>query len=351
MPRNARRQMYAVLAPVVSFDHRAHQTPRGQVASFAFATVAAVLCAPMASVTAHAETRLAFGATNAQSAHYAYFASLAKIVNSAYPGKYQASVVETGATVDNLRRMARDQVDIGLITTSTLYHAYNGLKSFEGSPIKSKILWAYSLAPQNTVVRRDAGVESLAQLAGKRFGPGMRGSSTEDTAMDVFELLSVKPDWVRGTNAELATAIKDDRSTGFVKSAVGTSFDALTTDIATFTPVRVLGLTPEQRKTISERLPELSIVEMPGGEMEGSGPYVTWGFMIGVGARPGMDDQMAYDLTKAAMEGMDAQVAAFPALKGSNLAELTLKYATSPIHPGAIRYYEEMGMTVPAHLK
>lgn len=314
----------------------------------AAAIAAAVLGAGSA---AHAQTRLAFGATNSQSAHYAYFASLAKIVNDSYPDAYQASVVETGATVDNLKRMAREQLDIGLVTTSTLYQAYNGIKAFDGRPVESKLLWAYSLAPQNVVVRRDSGITSLEELEGKKFGPGMRGSSTEATALEVFELLNITPDWVRGTNSEQANAIKDDRSAGFVKSAVGTSFDALTTDIAAFTPLQVLGLTDTQEAQIREELPELSIVEMPGGEMENSGAYSAWGFMIGVSARPGMDEQTAYDITKAVMENMAEQEAAFPSVKGLNLAELTLQYATSPLHPGAVRYYEEIGLTVPDSLK
>jgi len=304
-----------------------------------------------AGSVAQAKTRLAFGATNSQSAHYAYFASLAKIVNDAYPDDYQASVVETGATVDNLKRMSRDQLDIGLVTTSTLYQAYNGIKSFDGRPVESKLLWSYSLAPQNVVVRRDSGISSLEALEGKKFGPGMRGSSTEATALEVFELLDIAPDWVRGTNGEQANAIKDDRSEGFVKSAVGTSFDALTTDIAAFTPLQALGLTGEQEALIREELPELSIVEMPGGDMENSGPYNAWGFMIGVAARPGMDEDTAYDITKAVMENMAEQEAAFPSVKGLSLPELTLQYATSPLHPGAVRYYEEIGLTVPDNLK
>lgn len=300
---------------------------------------------------ADAEQRLGFGATNSQSAHYAYFAALTSIVNEELSGEYQASVVETGATVDNLKRMARDQLDIGLITTSSLYHAYNGVKAFEGNPIESKLLWAYSLAPQNVVMQRDGDYASLSDLGSVTMGPGMRGSSTEATSEDVFGLLGIEPDWVRGTNGELANAIKDDRSEGFVKSAVGTRFDALTTDIAAFTPLQVVGLSDEEVSKIQENLPELSIVEMPGGDMENTGPYKTWGFMIGVSARPGMDDETAYDITKAVMENMDAQAAAFPTIKGQDLAQLTLDYATSPLHPGAIRYYEEAGYTVPDRLR
>lgn len=303
-----------------------------------------------AATTADAQTRLAFGASNAQSAHYAYFAALASIVNEAYPD-WSASVVETGATVDNLNRMARGQLDIGLVTTSALYHAMNGIKTFEGRPIESRLLWAYNLAPQNVMVRQDSGVTSIEQLAGRRLGAGQRGSSTEATSEEVMALLGIQLDWVRGTNAELANAIKDNRAIGFIKSSVGTRFDALMTDIATFTPIRVLGISEEQRALLQEELPELSIVDMPGGEMEGTGPFQTWGFMIAVSAAPDMDDETAYRIVKAAMEDMDTQAAAFPEVAGLDLAALTLQYATSPLHPGAIRYFEEIGHTVPDRLR
>ncbi len=308
------------------------------------------LAAAVLPLSAFAQERLAFGATNAQSAHYAYFAAVAKVVNAA-SSDYQASVVETGATVDNLKRMDRGQLDIGLITTSALYHANNGIKTFDGKPIGSKLLWAYSLAPQNVVVRQDSDVSSLGELAGKRFGPGQRGSSTEATSQDVLSVFGIEPEWVRGSNGELAAAIKDKRAIGFIKSAVGTKFDALTTDIATFTPVQVLGLDADQTAAVREKLPELSIVDMPGGEMENSGPYTTWGFMIGVSARPDLPDDVAYDIVKAVMEDSIEQATAFPNVKGQNLAELTLQYATSKLHPGAIRYFEETGLTVPDHLK
>lgn len=303
-----------------------------------------------AATTADAQTRLAFGASNAQSAHYAYFAAIASIVNEAYPD-WSASVVETGATVDNLNRMARNQLDIGLITTSALYHAMNGIKTFEGRPIESRLLWAYNLAPQNVMVRQDSGVTSIEQLAGRRLGAGQRGSSTEATSEEVMALLSIEPEWVRGTNAELANAIKDNRAIGFIKSSVGTRFDALMTDIATFTPIRVLGISEEQRALLQAELPELSIVDMPGGEMEGTGPFQTWGFMIAVSAAPDMDDDTAYRIVKAVMGDLDTQAAAFPEVAGLDLAALTLQYATSPLHPGAIRYFEEIGHTVPDHLR
>ena len=212
--------------------------------------------------------------------------------------------------------MARGQLDIGLVTTAgALPQPTRVSTRFEGDPIASQLLWAYSLAPQLIIARADSGISTVEDLDGVRFGPGQRGSSTEATSQMVMDLLGVTPEWVRGTNGELANLIKDDRLPGFVKSAVGTDFDPLTTDIATLTPLQVLPVSDEGIATIQENLPELSIVDMPASDQQGRDePYRTWGFMIAVSAEPGMSEETAYAITKAALENQQAQAAAFPAL-------------------------------------
>ncbi|EGR3970603.1 TAXI family TRAP transporter solute-binding subunit [Vibrio cholerae] len=300
------------------------------------------------AINAHAETRLAFGATNAQSAHYAYFASIKKVVEQ-HNAEYKVSIIETGATVDNLRRMDRGQLDIGLITSNVLHKAYYGQDSFT-RPIKSQLLWTYNPAPQNIIVRQDCEVNSLEGLTGIRIGPGMRGSATEATTLAIMKTLNIEPEWVRGSNGELANGIKDNRVCGMVKSSVGNRYDALTTDIGTFTPLTAIGLSENQVKAINENHPEVAIVDMPGDKLVNRGPYKTWGFVIGVSASPKLDTETAYNIVKSVMEDKVEQATAFPAVKGENLIEQTLKYATSPLHPGAIKYFQEQGYEVPANL-
>ncbi|MDV5169921.1 TAXI family TRAP transporter solute-binding subunit [Photobacterium rosenbergii] len=310
--------------------------------------VISALSAALLATNVNAETRLAFGATNAQSAHYAYFASIKKIVENQYDD-YKVSVIETGATVDNLRRMARNQLDIGLITSNVLYKAYNGEDSFK-RPIKSQLLWTYNPAPQNIIIRQDCNVGSISELNDVRLGPGMRGSATEATTLAVMETLNVSPEWVRGSNGELANGIKDNRLCGMVKSSVGSRFDALTTDVGTFTPLSAIGLNDKEVELVAKNHPEVAIVDMPGDKLVNRGPYKTWGFVIGVSASPKLDEKTAYDIVKAVMEDEIEQVTAFPAVEGENLIEQTLKYATSPLHPGAVKYFQEQGYTVPDHL-
>ena len=63
-----------------------------------------------------------------------------------------------------------------------------------------------------------------------------------------------------------------------------------------------------------------------------------------------MDEQTAYDLTKAMFENLDDAHAV-----SAGLAPLTLENAfvslRAPLHKGALRYYEEVGVDVPDHLR
>ena len=128
---------------------------------------------------AAAKKLLAMGSTQSSSSHYAYFVAVAKIINTYVP-EVSINVVETGATVDNIKRIEKGQLDLGLTTIHVQYQAYNGMGPWKDKPIKDQyVLWVYQPAPQNFVVREDSGVKTVYDLAGKTFNPGMRGSATE----------------------------------------------------------------------------------------------------------------------------------------------------------------------------
>ncbi|MCF3933991.1 TAXI family TRAP transporter solute-binding subunit [Acuticoccus sp. M5D2P5] len=297
-----------------------------------------------------AQERIAIGSTSASSSHYGYFVAVSQLINQNVDG-VSANVVETGATLDNLRRLQRNQIDFGLVTTNVAYDVFNGRGDFEGNAYQPMTLWVYASSPQNVVVREDAGIESFADLAGKRINPGISGSATESTSEAVFGALGVEPEWVRGSTGDIVDQIKDNRTAGYVKSGSGKRLDASSIDIATLTPISLIGLTDEQVATIEEKFPNLSVVSVADGEAgDGYPAYKTWAFGVAALARPEMDDELAYQITKAVMEDESVQAAAFSGLKGSDIPEMTMELATTPLHPGAMRYYEEIGVEIPERL-
>ena len=292
-----------------------------------------------------ANQKMLIGSTSASSSHYGYFVAVSQVINEEVEG-LETSVVETGATVDNLRRMARKQIDLGLVTTNVLSQAYYGKEDFTGKAVKSKLLWVYVIAPQNAIVRKDANIASLEQLKGVRYNPGLKGSATEKTTEAVFSVLGIAPDYVRGSTTDIVTAVKDNHIKGYVKSGSGLKIDASSRDISTFTPIDILSLTDDQAVKIKKAMPEISIVDVPAGAGPDIGEYKTWGFAVACSAGLDMDEETAYKIVKAICEDQTAQATAMKSVAGANFIEMTLKYATSPLHPGAVKYFKEKGYQI-----
>ncbi|MCD6005175.1 MAG: TAXI family TRAP transporter solute-binding subunit [Halomonas sp.] len=298
---------------------------------------------------AQAEEQLLIGSTSTSSSQYGYFVAVGQIINQHVDG-VRTSVVETGATVDNLRRILRNQVDMGLVTTNVGYHAYAGEGEFEGRPVDNRLLWVYSQAPQNVVMREDSGVTSMAELDGARLNPGITGSATEATTIAVMETLGLTPEYVRGSTTDVVAGVKDNRMAGYVKSGVGEKLDGSSMDIATFTPIQVLSLSDEQAEILNEQMPDISVVHIPEGAADGVPAYSTWSFGLAMHASPELDEETAYQIVKAVMENPEPQVSALANLADVDIAELTLNSGTVPFHPGAARYFEEQGYEIPEHL-
>ncbi len=302
-----------------------------------------------ANVPAEAKDKLLIGSTSASSSQYGYFVALSQLINSKV-ANVESAVVETGATVDNLRRIDRKQIDMGLVTTNVGYQAYAGEGAFKDKKVDNRLLFVYSGAPQNVIVRADSGVKSLADLKGKRFNPGLKGSATEKTTEAVFAALGLAPDYVRGSTTDIVDAMKDSRVIGTVKSGAGNKLDGSTLDIATFTPIRVLSLSAEQKKVVAGKFPDLSVVDVPAGAADGIPAYSTWSFGLAVHSRTDLPEETAYQIVKAVFEDKTVQVGALSSLKGLDLLKMTIENGTIPLHPGVVRYMKEKGVTIPAKL-
>lgn len=313
------------------------------------AALAATFCLSIMPQNAEAQTKkILIGTTSSSSSFYGYFVAVSQLLNKVIPGM-DTTVVETSATMDNLRRMQRNQIDLGIVTTNVMYHADRGTEMFK-EPHPAKLLWIYSLAPQNIVVRKDSGITDIDELNGKKFNTGLKGSGTEKAVDKAFEILKIKPDVVRGSTGEIVDAVKDNRIVGYAKSGVGFKLDASTREIAAFTPINVLGIDAAQQATLRKEMPEVSIMTVPADSSQGTPEYTIFGFGVAAAATDALDVETAYQIVKAVCEDKTIQAAAFSDVKGVNLAERTVKYATSPLHPGAIKYFKEIGLEIPPHL-
>jgi hypothetical protein len=292
---------------------------------------------------------LAMGSTQTSSSNYAYFVGAAKAINLRAPD-LNITVVETGATVDNLKRMQKGQLDMGLVTADQVYLAWKGQDIWKDAPFEGvRMLWLYAVPATYVVVREETGVQRVHELTGKKFNPGIRGSAVEKTTEAVFGVLGIKPDWQRMGTADAVDAMKDRRIVGYAKSGAGFGLDASTMDIATQTPIRVLSFSDEDVTKVKAARPHISWIRVPAGSIRGMEEFWSTVSVAFVGATKAMPADVAYKIVKAIWEGQAHQP---PALMGAahGNPRLTVEHSLSPLHVGAIRYYRELGFTVPEHL-
>jgi uncharacterized protein len=293
---------------------------------------------------AQTKKQLVIGATSSASSVFVYFVALAKAINQ-YAPNLNATVVETGATVDNLRRLERGQLDIGLTTGETTALKFSGEGPFKGAANpKLRTLVVFDDLPNMYLVRADSGIKTFKDLNGKPFNAGINGSATELVTNIMFDVLGIHITPVKGTTADAVNAIKDRRIVGYAKAGVR---DASILDVMATTQVNFLSFTPDEEKTLKEKLPKGVIwFTIPKDTYAGVGEIHTFGFAVGIATTTALSTDDAYAIMKAHEQGLNEMAAAYPNLTGKNLWTKTIEGAGVPLHAGTIKFLREKGVAI-----
>lgn len=298
-------------------------------------------------VTASAQVKstIVLGSTSATSSHYAAAVSMGQALKDGIPGT-SVTVLETGSTVDNIRRMVRSEIDIGLVSSDGAVLAIDGLGQFEGRPIPDLVVvFTYDEPALNIAVRADSGITELRQLTGQKFNPGFRASGTELFMKGAFDLLKIQPTWLLGSLKDAVEGIQNRQIVGYAKYGVGTTLDATLREILTTTQMRVLGFSPDQEQLISSNMKGISFVTLPENLIPGQPAIRTAAIQSLYMTRLSlMSDDTAYAIAKAIYDKRQYIIEVFPHLKDFNFKTQALKAETMglKIHPGAKRFWQSI---------
>ncbi|WP_373089398.1 TAXI family TRAP transporter solute-binding subunit [Sneathiella sp.] len=315
-------------------------------------SLAAICAVFMVAGGAHAADRIAYGTSAIKSVHYTYAASAAGAINEKSGDKVDITVISTGGAVDNLKRIGQGQINMGLGTYEIVYQAYKGIGKFEGNAMpKLRALWVHTSALMAWVVREDSGIKTVAELAGKKFTPGQRGSGTEQLAIQMLEVINVKPEFYRASLADAVAAVKDNRSNGYVKAGGTGVLDGSTLELMAFTPIRLLNFTDDEVAKIKENLAYINFQKYKDNEVENFPAFTSPVQVVGQFA---LTDSLTDDQVIAILEGVvdnpGPQVAAFPSFGKLDVMQDSINLSTIPLHSGAVKFYRSRGLEIPERL-
>lgn len=303
-------------------------------------------------LVADAQQQLSIATGGTGGVYYPLGGGLAEMINRHIDGASAVAEV-TGASVENVALIHRGDSDIAIALGDSVYQGYTGTGQFDGRQAESlrTLLAAYPNAVQ-IVVPANSDIQSIDDLRGKRVSVGAPGSGTELNARAILEgngmsyadLASAQ----RLNFNETADALRDgDIDVGIW--SVGPPTSSIM-NLAATRNIRLLGLDEEEMAKAREQEPIFVEYTLPSGIYDGVTEEVT---TVGIPniwiVSSEMDEELAYQLTKMMLENIDELIAIHPSAE-TTTAEFTVSASPVPMHPGAVRYFEEIGIEVPEHL-
>lgn len=263
------------------------------------------------------------------------------------PSNVILSARTSAGAADNLRAVNQGLVDSGLAQGDVIAAAVDGTGAFAktGKLGHLRVIAALFSEDAQLVVAADSGIENIRDLRGKRVMLGAADSGTLErtrsilTAFHVpwWRVRAVSPD--DGAPAQLMRQGKLDAF--FVVSGVPLeSVQALLRD----RKARLLPIDGEGRDRLVKRLPQLVPAVIPAGVYPGQGAVETVATRAWWVTRASESDALIYGITRALFNPANrGQLAAsHPAARDISLA-YAVDNPPAPIHPGAARFYREMG--------
>jgi TRAP transporter TAXI family solute receptor len=320
----------------------------------AFYCIVTALFVLVLSMTCPALARTQFisiGTGGTGGVYYPYGGGLAEIWTKHVKGVRAVAEV-TGASVENTKLCDRGETLFGEIMNDVAYQAYNGIGKFEGKP--QKILGMFEMYPHHyhVVALKKSDVNTIYDIKGKKVSVGAPGSGTEyKTNLILQEALGIPYasfNVYRLSFTENANALKDGTiEVGFWDVAAPTSS---VMDLSTTHDIKLISFSEEDIQKIVTKFPFYSEFILPANTYRGQDYDVrnpsVWNTVI---CNADVDADLVYQLTKAVFEHQDYMIKIHPFAKYTT-PENAVKHAVIPLHPGAIRYLKERGLTIPNRL-
>jgi TRAP transporter TAXI family solute receptor len=262
-------------------------------------------------------------------------------------------VEESQGSVQNIKdALNRGGTYVFTAPPSLIAQARRGDKPFTRNRRYGDIRALFPIPAQTVqwIVRADSDARDLTDLAGKSLVPGAKGSVSEVQTASALRALGLveRVQLIDIDSAGAEAALAGNQVAGIAMA--GTVPLPAINDLAKATPVRLLSLTEaELAKVLAADDSTLAQV-IPGGTYPGQDADVTSiALPAGAYATTAMSQQTAYAITKAFWSQKPALGQRNPpwsAVTPASLAALGVK-----LHPGALLYYREAGIKVPAALR
>jgi uncharacterized protein len=291
---------------------------------------------------------LTLGTASPGGVYYVYGEELARILTEKLG--IPVNQLPTQGPVHNVKLLDTGGAQLGLITMGIGLHGWNGTDDWTGGKQyrNMRALFPMYDTPLQAMVLRRSGITTLAQLDQKRVSVGPKAATGGIYTPAILKLLGISAEINYGAWEVMATELISGRNDAFT-TLTGAPMPAIQETEAK-EPITFLYFAPEQIESIRKAMPEFSTSNIAAGTYRSLDKnYPTIGVFNFAVARADVPDDLVYELVKAVFENQPRLVKA-SSTASETLPQNVVKDTFLPFHPGAVRYYREIGISIPEPL-
>ncbi|MCK5850937.1 MAG: TAXI family TRAP transporter solute-binding subunit [Kiritimatiellae bacterium] len=255
----------------------------------------------------------------------------------------------TGGSVFNINSVLIGDMMFGIAQSDRQYQAVEGLAEWAKQGKQPKLRAVFSIHPEavTLIAAADAGISSIADLKGKRVNIGNPGSGQRQNAIDALQ--SAGLDYNKDIKAENVKAmeapslLQDDRIDAFFYT-VGHPSGAIKEATSGKRKVKLIPITNIAK--LLEEHPYYAQATVPCTHYPSAinkNDTATFGVKATLITSSDVPDDVVYAITKEVFDNLTVFKKLHPAYETLTVKSM-LEGLSAPIHPGALRYYNETGL-------
>jgi len=259
-------------------------------------------------------------------------------------------VEPTSGSVYNLKALREGKLDLALAQSDRIYHARNGTADFASSGPDKDLQTVFTLHTEafTVLARADSGIRNIGDLAGRRIGIADDGSGGRATAEEFIRAEG----WGHDSFAAIAEFKPDEQGEalcfGKVDAILFTAGhpNGATQEATNKCATRLIAVKGPQIDALLRKSPYYVRINIPGGMYHGSPrPVPTFGVKAALVTSAKVDEDVIYQVVKAVFDNLDNFKTLHPVFSTLDKAQMSGEGLIVPLHPGALRYYREAGLS------
>ena len=236
---------------------------------------------------------------------------------------------------------------LGIITMGVGLQGWNGTGDWTKGQHYRKmraLFPMYDTVFQFVALRR-SDITTVAQFNNRNVAVGPRAGTGGTYGPAILAAIGISAKFGNGSWESQASDLLEGRYDALV-AVSGVPFPVLK-QVEAKEPLVFVSLTPEQIETIRKAKPEFTISQIGSGVYTSlDKAYTTVGLYTFAIGRDDLPDELVYQLVKAVFENQPRLVKANSAAR-ETVPQNAVKDTFLPFHPGAVRYYREIGIKIP----